>query len=151
MGFGRTLRAVSGTVLVGALVFVSAPSASADQVREDQWALKAFDAGAIWKISKGEGVTVAVIDDGVEAHHIDLEGNVVQGKDFIDGGSTAPNAGDTHGTAMASIIAGHGHGAGDASGVMGLAPKAKILDIRDHGGDNDGLAGSIRYAVDHGA
>jgi type VII secretion-associated serine protease mycosin len=154
MGFGRTLRAVGGTVIAGALVFASAPVATADQTREDQWALKAFDAEAIWKVSKGKGVIVAVIDSGVNADHVDLKGNVIEGKDFIDGGSTAPDTSDSkaaHGTEMASVIAGHGHGSSSADGVMGLAPEAKILDIRDNGADEDGLGDSIRYAVDHGA
>ncbi|SNT54855.1 S8 family serine peptidase [Actinacidiphila glaucinigra] len=151
MAFTRTLRSAGGVVLAGALVFAAAPAASADQTREDQWPLEAFDAASIWKISKGKGVTVAVIDSGVNAGHVDLKGNVVEGKDFIDGGSTAPEAGDDHGTAMASIIAAHGHGPGGADGVMGLAPDAKILDIRDDGHHDDGFAESIRYAVDHGA
>ncbi|MGW3247840.1 S8 family serine peptidase [Streptomyces sp. NPDC001070] len=151
MAFTRTLRSVGGVVLAGALIFAAAPVASADQTREDQWPLKAFDADSIWKISKGKGVTVAVIDAGVNASHIDLKGNVIKGKDFIDGGSTSPEADDDHGTAMASVIAAHGHGPGASDGVMGLAPQAKILDIRDDGQDADGFASSIRYAVDHGA
>lgn len=151
MAFTRTLRSVGGVVLAGALIFAAAPVASADQTREDQWPLEAFDAASIWKISKGKGVTVAVIDSGVNADHVDLKGNVVEGKDFIDGGSTAPEADDDHGTAMASIIAAHGHGPGGADGVMGLAPEAKILDIRDDGHHDGGFAESIRYAVDHGA
>lgn len=151
MSFTRTLRAVGGVALAGALVFASAPLASADVVRNAQWPLKALQADALWKISKGKGVTVAVIDDGVNAQHVDLKGNMLQGKDFIDGGSTAPAAGDNHGTGMASLIAGHGHGPGAADGVMGLAPEAKILPIRDLGASNDGFAASIRYAVDHGA
>ncbi|MFF3951164.1 S8 family serine peptidase [Streptomyces sp. NPDC001902] len=142
---------MSGAVLAGALVLVSAPGAAADQTREDQWPLEAFDAQAIWKISKGEGVTVAVIDEGVYADHVDLKGNVIQGKDFVDGGATTPKYGDSHGTSMAAIIAGHGHGPGSSDGVMGLAPETKILDIRDIGLRPDGFAGSIRYAVDHGA
>jgi subtilisin family serine protease len=57
---------------------------------------------------------------------------------------------------MASIIAGHGHGAGNSSGVIGLAPKAKILPLRtfqtasDRNGDETWGA-AVRYAVDHGA
>ncbi|MEU6347114.1 S8 family serine peptidase [Streptomyces sp. NPDC046977] len=151
MAFTPTLRSVGGVVLAGALILAAAPVASADQTREDQWPLKAFDAASIWKVSKGKGVTVAVIDSGVNAHHVDLSGNVIEGKDFIDGGSTAPAPGDDHGTAMASIIAAHGHGPAGADGVMGLAPDAKILDIRDDGHRDGGFAESIRYAVDHGA
>ncbi|MER6086958.1 S8 family serine peptidase [Streptomyces bluensis] len=52
-------------------------------------------------------MAVAVIDNGVDASHPDLKGNVLPGKDFIDGDSDAsPAAGDGHGTAMAGIIAG---------------------------------------------
>jgi type VII secretion-associated serine protease mycosin len=151
MGFTRALQAVAGAAIASALVFASAPVAAADQIRDDQWPLKAFDAEAIWNISKGKEVTVAVIDGGINAQHVDLKGNVIEGKDFIDGGSTTPKAGDSHGTGMASIIAGHGHGSQSSTGVMGLAPEAKVLDIRDYGYGNDGYASSIRYAVDHGA
>ncbi|TKA04617.1 type VII secretion-associated serine protease mycosin [Actinacidiphila oryziradicis] len=147
----RTLHVAGGVVLAGVLVLASAPVASADQTRKDQWPLEAFDAAAIWKISKGKGVTVAVIDDGVNAQHIDLKGSVLTGKDFIDGGSTAPASGDSHGTQMASIIAGHGHGSGGQDGVMGLAPEAKILPIRDDGTGGGDAGAPIRYAVDHGA
>jgi type VII secretion-associated serine protease mycosin len=151
MGVTQTLRAVGGVALAGALVFASAPQASADQVRKDQWPLQAFDATAIWKLSEGRGVTVAVIDDGVDSQHIDLKGNVLVGKDFVDGGSTAPKGGDVHGTGMASIIAGHGHGSGSSDGVMGLAPEAKILPIREYGTHGAGFGPAIRYAVDKGA
>ncbi|MGW1162105.1 type VII secretion-associated serine protease mycosin [Streptomyces sp. NPDC002519] len=121
-------------------------------MRNDQWPLRALDAEAVWKLATGKGVIVAVIDDGVDASHPDLKGNVLPGKDFIDGDSDAsPAAGDSHGTSMASDIAGHGHGANGADGVKGLAPQAKILPLRDDGAHTGGLAPSIRYAVDHGA
>jgi type VII secretion-associated serine protease mycosin len=151
MGLTRTLRMAGGGVLAGMLVFTSAPLASADQVRADQWPLKAFDASSIWKISKGDGVKVAVIDQGVDSQHADLKGNVIEGEDYIDGGTPEPASGDSHGTAMASIIAGHGHGPGNSAGVMGLAPDAKILSIRDDGRSGGQPGNSIRYAVDHGA
>ncbi|MFD9815970.1 S8 family serine peptidase [Streptomyces sp. NPDC059080] len=151
MSFTRKLRVVGGAVVAGALLFGTAPVASADQIRDAQWALKAFDAEKIWDLSTGKGVTVAVIDDGVNSHHPDLQGNVLSGKDFIDGGSVEPEDGDTHGTQMAATIAGHGHGSGDTEGVKGLAPDAKILPIRDLGRGANGYAPSIRYAVDRGA
>ncbi|WP_399085023.1 type VII secretion-associated serine protease mycosin [Streptomyces sp. BBFR2] len=151
MSFTRKLRVVGGAVVAGALLFGTAPVASADQIRDAQWALKAFDAEKIWNLSTGKGVTVAVIDGGVNSHHPDLQGNVLSGKDFIDGGSAEPEDGDTHGTQMAATIAGHGHGAGGREGVKGMAPDAKILPIRDLGRGENGFASSIRYAVDHGA
>ncbi|MYT29003.1 MULTISPECIES: S8 family serine peptidase [unclassified Streptomyces] len=151
MSFTRTLRAVGGAVVAGALLFGTAPVASADQIRDAQWPLQAFKADEIWKVSTGKGVTVAVIDNGVQSQHPDLKGNVLPGKSFDDGGSAEPKAGDTHGTSMAANIAGHGHGPGGESGVKGLAPDAKILPLRDNGLKTEGLASSIRYAVDHGA
>ncbi|MEU6353459.1 type VII secretion-associated serine protease mycosin [Streptomyces sp. NPDC047072] len=113
--------------------------------------MDALQAESVWKISKGKGVTVAVIDNGVNAAHEDLKGNVLKGKDFVDDDDDASPDGEDHGTEMASIIAGHGHGAGGADGVMGLAPEAKILPIRVNISDGSGFADEIRYAVDHGA
>ncbi|OEV09977.1 type VII secretion-associated serine protease mycosin [Streptomyces nanshensis] len=152
MGFTRTLRVISGVVLTGALVLTSAPNAAADRTRNDQWALKSLNAESIWKITKGKGQTVAVIDDGVNPSHPDLEGSVLKGKDFIDGdSSTVPKKGDDHGTAMAGIIAGHGHGAGNQDGIMGLAPEARILPVRANGSTSEQLTQAIKYAVDRGA
>ncbi|MCX5261305.1 S8 family serine peptidase, partial [Streptomyces canus] len=155
MAFTRTVRAVGATALTSALILAATPAASADQTRRDQWALETLQAESVWKISEGKGVTVAVIDTGVNPQHVDLKGNVLQGKDFVDGDSDAsPSASDddpTHGTGMASIIAGHGHGSGAADGVMGLAPEAKILPIRDNLDVDLSFADEIRYAVDHGA
>ncbi|MFE0381841.1 S8 family serine peptidase [Streptomyces inhibens] len=153
MSFTRTLRAVGGVVAAGALLFTAAPTASADYIRDGQWALDAFNPQKVWKESTGKNVTVAVIDSGVNGDHVDLKGNVLPGKSFAgDGGSADHETGDDHGTAMAALIAGHGHGPNRADGIMGLAPDAKILPIktREIGGDNS-IDGPIRYAVDHGA
>ncbi|MEX1654297.1 type VII secretion-associated serine protease mycosin [Streptomyces pseudovenezuelae] len=155
MALKRTVHALGAMAVTGALILAAAPAASADQARRDQWALETLQANSVWKISEGKGVTVAVIDNGVNSQHVDLSGNVLQGKDFVDGDDDpAPSAADvdpTHGTGMASIIAGHGHGAGAADGVMGLAPEAKILPIRDNLDSDLSFADEIRYAVDHGA
>ncbi|GGO56003.1 hypothetical protein GCM10012287_48580 [Streptomyces daqingensis] len=151
MGITRILRVIGSASLTGALVFASAPPATADQVRDDQWALKSLDAESVWEISRGKGQTVAVIDDGVNARHPDLKGNVIEGKDFIDGGSTAPKNGDNHGTGIAGIIAGHGHGLGNRDGVMGLAPEAKVLAIRANASNSLQFDKAVKYAVDHGA
>ncbi len=155
MSFTRTLRAVGGAAVAGALLFGAAPTALADQNREDQWPLKSFDAESIWKVSTGKGVTVAVIDEAVNGSHPDLKGNVLPGKSFIDGGRGDRATTENHGTGMASLIAGHGHGAGGADGVMGLAPDAKILPIArpevGAGTGNTALGDWIKYAVDHDA
>ncbi|WP_329145808.1 S8 family serine peptidase [Streptomyces sp. NBC_01456] len=158
MSFTRTLRAVGGAVVAGALLFGSAPAASADQIRNDQWPLKSFDAEKVWKVSTGKGVTVAVLDHPINGDHPDLKGNVLPGKDVENGGPANQESQENHGTSMAGIIAGHGHGAGNSDGVKGLAPDAKILpvalsvEVGDVPAPNtDPFADALNYAVDQGA
>ncbi|WP_406261942.1 type VII secretion-associated serine protease mycosin [Streptomyces chartreusis] len=139
--------------LTGALLLTSAPTASADYIRDKQWVIDVIDFKKVWSESQGQGVTVAVVDSGVDGSHPDLTGQVLKGKDVTQIGDPQ-NDTDGHGTGMASLIAGHGHGASNTSGVMGLAPKAKILPIKasiadDY--DDDQWAKGIRYAVDQGA
>ncbi|MFI2611422.1 type VII secretion-associated serine protease mycosin [Kitasatospora sp. NPDC018619] len=152
------LLALGAVVLAaGALTGAGAvPAALADQVRDQQWALKTFEAETkVWPVSQGEGVTVAVIDSGVNSDHQDLTGQVLPGADFSGTTSDGRTDTDGHGTGMASLIAGHGHGT--QAGVMGLAPKAKILPVKvrtSEGGqvpEQNDLAAAIRFAVDHGA
>ncbi|MER7704210.1 type VII secretion-associated serine protease mycosin [Kitasatospora sp. NPDC097605] len=139
----------------GLLATLGAGPAHADNVRDAQWPLVTYQAAsAIWPVSQGEGVTVAVIDSGVLKDHQDLTGQVLAGADYT--GQSTDGTADTngHGTGMASLIAGHGHGT--RAGIMGLAPKAKILPIRitmdeDSLSERSEIARAIRYAVDHGA
>ncbi|WP_274562566.1 type VII secretion-associated serine protease mycosin [Streptomyces spiramyceticus] len=154
MGVKRVWSAAGAVTLAGALLLTSAPTASADSVRDRQWAMEAFNGEKTWAESQGEGVTVAVIDTGVERTHPDLVGQVLPGKDFTDDGGDANDDADGHGTGMASIIAGHGHGPGNSEGVMGLAPKAKILPVQywdEYKLSDKRMASAIRYAVDEGA
>jgi type VII secretion-associated serine protease mycosin len=141
--------------LTGAVLLTSAPTASADFVRDRQWFLDVFAMKDTWAETQGQGVTVAVVDSGVDGSHPDLTGQVLKGKDFTSGGNAQEDK-IGHGTTMAGIIAGHGHGAGNSSGVIGVAPKAKILPLRtlqtnaDRNADETWGA-AVRYAVDHGA
>ncbi|MHC5260630.1 S8 family serine peptidase [Streptomyces sp. UC4497] len=153
MSFTRALRAVGAAAAAGALLFAAAPTASADQVRDDQWALSAFAAEKVWSEATGKGVTVAVIDGGFKKDHADLTGQFLKGKNLVDGSdeSTVDQEDVGHGTAMSGIIAGHGHGAGGASGIKGLAPDSKILPIQSIGDLDTYFAKPIKYAVDHGA
>ncbi|KOU55738.1 serine protease [Streptomyces sp. MMG1533] len=160
-----TRRAGLLSVLLAASVALVPPTvAHADGIRAQQWALDAMHTQQAWRTTKGAGITVAVLDTGVEADHPDLDGNVLTGKDMIGfGAKDGDRAWARHGTAMAGIIAGHGHGAGNADGVMGIAPEAKILPVRVILEDGDparakarstrgnALAEGIRWAADHGA
>ncbi|MDH2412141.1 S8 family serine peptidase [Streptomyces chitinivorans] len=104
-----------------------APPASANIKPDQQWYLDAMNASGLWKVSKGKGVTVAVVDSGVKPIP-GLEDRLLPGKSF------APKAPDPHGdvsghgTEMAALIAGSGVG----NSLRGLAPEAKILPVRTH-------------------
>ncbi|MEZ0095692.1 S8 family serine peptidase [Streptacidiphilus sp. EB129] len=156
MGVRRTVSALGGAVLAGTLLLGSATTAAADVTRDAQWPLTSYGvAKDVWPHSTGKGVTVAVIDSGVRATHVDLTGQVLPGTDLVHGGNGQTDyADDGHGTGIASLIAGHGHGPGGGSGVMGIAPGVKILPIGvdpGHGDTGTVVAAAIRYAVDHGA
>ncbi|MGQ4415922.1 type VII secretion-associated serine protease mycosin [Streptomyces sp. SAS_269] len=164
---GRRPRGTGSAVsllLAGSLVLLPSAAAHADGIRAQQWSLSALRLDEAWQTTRGRGVTVAVLDTGVEADHPDLAGNVLDAKDMIGFGA-GPGDRDwaRHGTAMAGIIAGHGHGTGRTAGVMGVAPEAKILPVRVILEDGDSargkartnrgnaLADGIRWAADHGA
>lgn len=163
----RGARLAAAVLLTGCLTALAvcrgaAPAHADDGIRASQWALDLLDAQTAWQTSRGAGVTVAVLDTGVVPTRPDLLGSVTTGPDYV-GGTDRPGSAywGLHGTAMASIIAGHGHGPGDADGVMGIAPDAHVLSIRVIRDEQDppGSAGSvadpiekgIRYAVAHGA
>jgi type VII secretion-associated serine protease mycosin len=121
------------TLLAAALGFsavaVPARPVLADSVRDQQWQLDELDVAQAHGITEGAAVTVAVLDTGVEAGHRDLSGAVLPGIDLIPGTSGDGRQDRTgHGTEMAGIIAGRGHGSG--AGVLGIAPQAEILPIQ---------------------
>ncbi len=151
--------AVLGMLLVG---IASAP-AHAGSIRDQQWHLDAFGAEEIWKHSTGEGITIAVLDSGVE-NNPDLRGQVLKGKDFAPDQPGDENTDYTgHGTGMAGLIAGTGERDG-GNGAFGLAPGVNILPVRVPGADmgkvsqavaleefNRVMPQAIRYAADSGA
>ncbi|ARZ67538.1 serine protease [Streptomyces albireticuli] len=135
-----------GTVAI--LVGSGLPSASAEDMRPKQWYLDAMRADDMWKVSQGEGVTVAVLDSGVDSSVPELSGQVLKGVDMSVRPRDANQDQDGHGTGMATLIAGRAVG----EGIQGLAPGAKILPVRTAPDTPDPLWGkAIRYAVDHGA
>jgi type VII secretion-associated serine protease mycosin len=124
-----------------------------DSVREEQWHLMTLNVPGAWTYSEGAGVTVAVIDSGVDADHPDLKGQVLPGLDLVDPKGDGDIDLVGHGTTVSAIIAGRGD---DRAGVVGIAPKSKILPVRvlnEENRYNDAIivAKAVRWAVDHGA
>lgn len=113
-------------IVLGAGLVATPAAADPSSTRDQEWWIGTLGLEDVWQISKGAGVTVAVLDSGVDASIGDLKGAVVAGFDALGGGNgetdTDPVA---HGTRMASEIAGRGV----SPGVIGVAPQAKILPV----------------------
>lgn len=165
----RSRKATLVAVLAGVAlsVFGIAP-AHADDVRDREYWLNDYGITKAWQSTKGSGVTVAVIDSGVDSSHQDLKDAVAGGTDVSgsgnDSGTKGIGAKPEHGTLVASLIAGRGHGGNPdddpkPDGVVGVAPEAKLLTIStwlgspNPSGKNVSaqIPEAVRWAVDHGA
>lgn len=169
----RRMRAAAAVLLVAVagVAFPAVPAQAAPTCQAEistpgrqfaavPWAQQRYTPDRLAALADGRGVTVAVIDSGVDADHEQLAGRVLRGADFLDSG-----AGQTdcigHGTEVASIIVARKV---SKVGFQGLAPSAKILPVRvsELRETSDGtaqgrrvsaarFAQSINWAVDHDA
>jgi subtilisin family serine protease len=139
----------------------------------NDWNLNAINAPEVWAQGfTGQGITVAVVDTGVDLNHSDLvqqlwvnpgeipdnhwddDGNGfvddVHGWDFV-ANDASPDDFNGHGTHVAGTIA----ASRDGRGVTGVAPNATILPVRvldaSGSGQLSDVAAGIRYAIDAGA
>jgi subtilisin family serine protease len=120
------------------------------------WALDYVGAPVVWNSYQdfagvtGEGVTIAVVDTGVDLDHPEFEGRIVPGYDFVDNDAIADD-GNGHGTHVAGTIA----GAYDGIGITGVAYDANIMPIRvlDNYGSGylSDITAGIRFAADNNA
>ena len=122
-----------------------------DAKQKSGWGITAFNLPEAWvKLGMGEGVTVAVIDTGCDLNHPDLKDNLLPGFNFVKPGSL-PEDGNCHGTHCAGIIS----GINNEIGMVGVAPKCKIIPIKaldDEGNGNmEDVAKAVRWAANNGA
>ncbi|HZN15793.1 MAG TPA: S8 family serine peptidase [Acidimicrobiales bacterium] len=147
--------------LAALLVMGIAPPAHAsnDPAFNQQWNLARMNVPPAWGASTGAGVTVGVVDSGVQADHPDLAGRVAASTRCTSG-SADPNAdcggsgadSNGHGTHVSGIIAATKD---NGQGVAGVAPSAqlvvaRVFDDGDSTTGNDVMAGAM-WAVNHGA
>lgn len=164
----RMLAALTALAVAVPVAASPAPALAAPKptIRQSEWMLTGLQVTSAWKYSTGRRVLVAVLDTGVSGTHPDLVGSVTQGPDYTGTGTPKTSRyWGIHGTNMAGIIAGHGNGPGRSRGILGIAPRARILSIRvtwenkdpartnsaNLEANRDAVAKAIRYAVDHGA
>jgi serine protease len=152
----RQVRTVAALLAV-LLVLPAVAWAGDDPYRVQQWALDRIRVDEAWAHGQGAGVVVAVVDTGIDLEHPDLRDRVLRdrdgavvGLDLVDGGTPADRHG--HGTLVAGVIAAT---AGNGEGIVGVAPRARLMPIRaldDEGaGRGRDVDEAIRWAVDHGA
>ena len=123
--------------------------------------LAGFDMAAIWRLTRGAGQRVAVIDTGIAAHR--RLTSVLAGGDYVSNGDGRQDC-DGHGTVVAGIIAAAPDRA-DPTGFTGIAPESTLIAIRQSSnlfgpladpssrgsGDVATLAMAVRTAADMGA
>jgi subtilisin family serine protease len=126
-----------------------------DPLFAQQWGLDQINAPEAWTRAQGSGVTIAVLDTGVDLQHPDLQSKLVTGTDLQAGRNDCPPGPQDengHGTHVAGIAAA---ATDNGIGVAGTAPAAKIMPVRvldeEGSGDAEVIVAGIRYAADHGA
>lgn len=158
-GVRVTRRVLAGALVVATSVLLLASPASADAVRDGEYWLDEYGIRQAWNTTRGDGVTIAIIDTGVDGTVAELSGAVVGGADFSGLGSSngqkpVGSTGSDHGTMVGSLAAGRGTGAD--SGVIGSAPEASLLSASIGFGEgamssDDQIAEAVRWSVDNGA
>ncbi|PKD41689.1 peptidase S8 [Methylomonas sp. Kb3] len=116
------------------------------------WHLAKIQTPGAWDVSKADGITIAVLDSGVDGSHPDLANHMIPGWNAVDGGSDTSDI-NGHGTAVAGTAAAV---TDNATGVAGVAWNAKVMPVRITN-DSTGyaywsdIARGLSWAADNGA
>jgi len=129
-----------------------APSASVnDPAYSNSWALPKIQAPAAWDAANGHGVTIAILDTGVDSSHPDLAANLVPGWNMFDNNADTSDV-QGHGTSVSGTAAAVGN---NGIGSAGVAWGAKIMPVRISGLDGyayfSTIAQGVNWAADKGA
>ncbi|WP_297744232.1 S8 family serine peptidase [Nitrosomonas sp.] len=130
--------------------YVSPTVTPNDPYYPNGWHLPKINSPLAWDTSQGSGVTIAILDSGVDSSHPDLTSRIVPGWNFFDNNS---NTSDVygHGTKVAGAAAATNN---NNTGVAAIAGQAKIMPIRvtdlNGGGYGSMIAKGLIYAADRG-
>lgn len=108
------------------------------------WPQQQLGFSRVWQVTRGAGVTVAVVDTGVDGQQPFLRGAVLPGIDVINGSGAADTDCDGHGTFVAGLIAGRQR---TGFGFAGVAPGATILPVRQANSTSDGTAHTLAAGI----
>jgi len=114
------------------------------------WGIARIGADKVWTTGSGTGITIAIVDTGIQVNHPDLVNNIVQGYDFVNNDIDA-NDDNGHGTHVAGIAA----ASFNQAGVVGVSHSSKLLPIKVLNSQGYGylsdVAKGVYYATDNGA
>ncbi|MBI2850486.1 MAG: S8 family peptidase [Chloroflexi bacterium] len=146
-----SLRAIPGVASVeeDGLVYAIGSGDSSEPEVTAAWGVDRIDAERAWGTANGTGVTVGIIDTGIDYNHPELAAAYGGGYDFVNKDSD-PSDDNGHGTHVAGTIA----AARDGNGVAGVAPGAslrayKVLNANGSGYWSDVIA-ALGQAVTDG-
>ena len=144
--------------MTAAFVVLATPAfgVTNDPARAQQWALTRIHADQAWTKVKGAGITIAIVDTGIDLGHPDLKSKIVAHYDCTSGscvgGAGAGNDDNGHGSHVAGIAAAV---TGNGIGIAGVAPSAKLMAVKvldsSGSGNCSNIVTGIRWASDHGA
>ncbi|ANU24508.1 S8 family peptidase [Planococcus donghaensis] len=125
----------------------------ADQAPQIPRGVRMIQAPEIWRwAERGRGKIIAILDTGCQPDHPDLEGRIVDGKNFTpdyDGDPTNFDDNNGHGTHVAGTVAASYR---ESGGIAGVAPEAQLLILKvlsgEGSGDYQGIIDGIQYAID---
>jgi membrane-anchored mycosin MYCP len=128
-----------------------APAQPVAALQTEPWAQQRLDFTRVWELTRGGGVTVAVVDSGVDVNHSQLAGHVTS----VDLTHTTTRDCVGHGTGVAGIIAAQDRRSRDVP-FLGVAPGVHLVSVKftnqDHmDGADPTLPRAIRTAVDYKA
>ena len=136
--------------IINLLPFVREDIATVQDVQQRAgWEITAFNLLDTWSLTQGEGVVVAVLDTGCDLNHDDLKGNLLEGRNFVKKGMP-PIDDQGHGSHVAGTIC----ALNNDFGVVGVAPKAKVMPVKvldsKGAGNLSVVAEGIKWSADQG-